>query len=147
REGPTKARSSASSWSSWPSRARIMTIRVTASLGSLLPDAALLRAFSLAGLRALVLRFGIVAGIVAQNAASASHMRASRASRGIAGQGPNLTVIEPCVAKDQAGIPYFARNDTPGRPVSCSANQGYCAASLRPALRLSKLRMVFKTIE
>src|SRR5437868_9268833 len=23
--------------------------------------------------------------------------------------------IEPCVAKDQAGIPYFARNDTPDR--------------------------------
>ena len=102
-----------------------MTIRVTASLGSLLPDAALLRAFSLAGLRALVLRFGMVAGIVAQNAASASQMRTG-------GRGRNLTVIEPRVAKDQAGIPHFARKETPGLP---SAARQTKAIAPRPCFR------------
>ena len=64
--GPTSARTSASNSVSWPSRARRITISVTASLGSLPPEAAFLRAFDRAGLRAFVFRFGIVAGIVAQ---------------------------------------------------------------------------------
>src|SRR5689334_7653056 len=78
--GPTKARNSASSRISWPSRARRMTINVTASFGSFPPDDAFLRDFARADFRGFALRFGIVAGIVAQNAHDASHMKASRDS-------------------------------------------------------------------
>jgi len=60
-----------------------MTISVTASLGSFPPDAAFLRDFGLAGLRGLGLRFGMVAGIVAQNAPDASHSRVGASQPGI----------------------------------------------------------------
>jgi hypothetical protein len=49
-----------------------MTINVTASLGSLPPDAAFLCDFARAGFLGFALRFGMVAGIVAQNARDAS---------------------------------------------------------------------------
>src|SRR5690242_8502060 len=78
RVGPIKARSSASSRISWPSRGRRITINVTASLGSFPWDADFLRDFGLDDFRGFAFRFGMVAGIVAQNAPDASQCDASQ---------------------------------------------------------------------
>src|SRR4029077_5831362 len=116
-----RARSSASRMRSWPSLARRMTTRVTAFLGSLAvaPERALRL---VAGFFAL--RFAMVAGIVLQSGEK-KRRREAVASHRI----PNERL-------SRAGAQCAAR-----------LQDGYFSASLWPASRLSKLRIVFRTNE
>jgi hypothetical protein len=120
RVGPTSARSSASSRVSWLGLGRKSTTKVTAFFGSLAGAVVCALRF---GARFFDLRFGIVAGLY-----SGSEERRKRDPQRASGGLNDLAELGRSGAAPLPGQDYFSM-------------------MVRPAFKLSKFRIVFRTSE